>query len=249
MIKNLILIFAAFYALRSFGQMDYDLRATVRSYPRGLAFQSDVGYAQKIWGNDDVMYGYIRSGLNLQSSVVVNYLGAQVDFYPISFLGISFGKTLGHRDYDEFQGFNCETLSCTNSIEKTHLGVNLALAYKNLKFINFYKKQDFKNKTPGEFFAEEFSNLVGFEDDELVTNVSLLGYDINSKLMVGLLHMYNKMDKTSQRSRMNLFLANYTSGAFTYQLGLGEFYNRNSHRHLSSLFVVKWTGAKGLKLF
>ncbi len=245
----MILIFAAFYALKSLGNVDYDVRASLRGYPSGIAVQSDIGYGQKLWGKDDVMYGYIRPGINLQSSAVVNYAGAQLDFYPISFFGVSVGKTYGNRSYDDFQGFNCQELSCENSIEKTHLAINLALAYKKVKFINFYKKQDFDNKTPGSFFAEEFSNLVGFEGDKLATNASILGYDINKNLMIAYLHMYNKMENTNQRSRMNLILGNYKKGQFTYQVGAGNFYNRNSKNHFSALFVVKWTGAKGLRLF
>ena len=249
MIRNLILIFAALYALKSFGNLDYDLRFTSRSYPQGMAFQSDIGYGHKLWGSGDVMYGYIRPGINFQASGVVNYAAAQLDFYPVSFLGFSVGKTYGNRSFDKFQGFDCETLSCENSIEKNHLAVNLALGFKNLKLINLFKRQDFENESPNQFFAEEFSNLVGFEDDELTTNITFLAYEFNKNFLLGLFHMYNKMDKTAQRSRTNLIMANFISGNFTYQTGIGTFNNRNDIDHFSALFIINWKGAKGLRLF
>ena len=249
MIRNLILLFASFYALKSFGKLDYDLRLASRSYPQGIAAQSDIGYGYKLWEKDKVMYGYLRPGLNFQASGVVNYAGAQLDFYPVSFIGISYGKTYGHRSFDEFQGFDCQSISCENSIEKNHLGVNIALSYKNIKLINLYKKQDFSNETPGQFFAEEYSNLVGFEDDELTTNVTLLGYQLTEKLLIGFFHMYNKMERTNQISRARLLMGNFTSGDFVYQAGIGAFENRNKVDHLSAIFILSWKGAKGLRLF
>lgn len=262
MIRNLILLLAACYALKSYAQLDYNLKGTYRSYPSGIAANSDIGYGKKIWGEDSkVMYGYLRTGVNIQTSALVNYVGAQFDFYPVSFLGLSYGKTYGKKSYDDFSGFDCSELTCKHSVEKDTLSVNLALAYKKFKFIYNYKKQDFKNKTGNSFFAEEFSNLIGYKDAKLVTHTTVYGFDLSRNFMIGLLGVYNKMTNPSSidaissvdvgtgDSLMAMLIGSYKKKKITYQVGLGAFENRKNNQNFAALFIVNWNGSLGVKLF
>ena len=261
MIRNIILILAALYSLKSWAELDYNFKGTLRTYPTGIAATSEVGYGYKLWGSGDVMYGYIRPGINIQKSGVVNYAGAQLDFFPVSFFGVSYGKTYGKKDHDDFSGFDCVELLCEHSVEKDILKVSLVLAVKKFKLLYFYNQQDFKNKTGFSFFAEEFSNLVGFQDAKLKTNVAVLGYDLSKDLMLGLLGMFNEIENSNtnlgsslvnvgtNKSNMMMLIGNLKRKNISYQLGLGAFENRYDKTHFSGLFVVTWNGAKGLRLF
>lgn len=248
--KKLILLLAALMALKSFGETDYNLMTSVRGYPQGLSLTADLGKSLKLWGKDSgVLYGYMRPAVNFQTSALVNYATARVELFPISFLGAYYAQSKGWRSVEKLQGFDCENLSCDSGSDKTHYGINAALAFGNFKLVNFYNVSDLEYETDEISIAEELSNLVVEKEDTLKNNISVIGYQVSSALMLGVLNSYYVTEKTKQSSNMLMGLGAYTKGKWVYQMGLGNFHSRDNHNHFSALLIVKWNGEKGLKLF
>lgn len=231
-----------------YSQTDYFLQTSLRSYPVGAAVSAEAGHGLKLYEVNNVLYGYVRAAANVQSSVVINYASVQVDIYPVSFFGLYAGKTIGQRSAKKLHGFDCDEVKCDNNLDKMYYGANLALAYKKIKFVNYYRKT---NITPEDntIYAEEYSNLIAIDKDILSTHTSLLGYDLNEKNMLGLLYLKNKIKNNDQSSQMTMLLLQHKVDKKSYQIAIGEFENRNNKSHFAGLFLFKWDFEKGLRLF
>lgn len=233
----------------AFSQTDYFVQGSLRSYPMGTAVNAEVGEGYKFYDKDKVLYGYIRAALNLQSSVLVNYAQAQLELYPVSFLGFYAGKAYGKRSSKKLQGFDCEEIECETDLAKNYFGINLALAFKNIKFINFYKRSTLDSKQENKYFAEEYSNLIGINEDTLISHTSILGYDLNEENMIGLLYLRNQMHNLDQESVMKMFVWQKKVDDKSFQLGAGEFKTREDVSHFGALLLFKWDMVKGVRLF
>jgi hypothetical protein len=252
MIKNLVLVIIALYALSAFANTDYSLQGTYRGYPLGASVDADAGYSFKLWesNKNKAFYGYVRPAAQIKTSGIVNYVSQQVDFFPISFLGFYVGRSDGFRNVNDLQGFDCaESVNCGSDLSKTYMGANLALAHKKFILLNLYRIEKLDYDTNQNFIAEETSNLIVSNDDEVKSLTTVFGYQLAEDKMLALLNVSYKSDDYNQDSNMLMALGQLTRGKISYQLGLGNFKNRNDKNHFSSLFIVKWSGEKGLRLF
>jgi len=250
--KNLILFVLVLYAFSTFAKSDYSLQGTIRSYPMGASIDADLGHSLKLWksNKNKAFYGYVRPSVSLKTSGLVNYVSQQVDIFPISFFGAYVGRSNGLRNLTELQGFDCDTVNCGSDLSKGYFGVNLALAHKQWVFLNLYRHEELSyDEASVRNFAEETSNLIVKDEDTMKSNTTVLGYNINEKIMIAALNVLYKTKELNQESKMLMGLGQYKLGKLSYQLGLGKFKNRNDKNHFSGLFIIKWSGEKGLRLF
>lgn len=150
---------------------------------------------------------------------------------------------------ENLQGFDCSLVNCDSELDQSQFGYKLALAYKKIRLLNFYDIHDIEYKDSQLSFAHETSNLILEKNDKLLNNISVLGYQVSSKIMVGVLNSYYRTKNSKQNSNMLMGLGAYTKDKWAYQLGIGNFRNRNSKNHFSTLLIISWNGDKGLKLF
>lgn len=252
MIKNIILVIIALYALSTFGQTDYSLQTTIRTYSLGASVDGDLGYAYKFWNSDKnkAFYGYFRPSVQIKTSGVVNYISQQMDFFPISFFGMYIGRSSGYRNLNDLQGFDCSnSVNCGADNTKGYYGVNLALAYKKFVLLNLYRVEEIDYDTKELFIAEETSNLIVKPEDTVKSLTSVFGYKLAEDKMLALLNVNYTTKEYDQDSQMTMLLGQFTKGKSSYQLGLGNFRNRNNKNHFSALLMYKWSGEKGLRLF
>lgn len=247
MILKFILI--TIFTFISFAQVDYSLSGSLRTYTKGVAVVSDAGYGYKFWEKDKIMYGYIRPSINLQTSILVNYASAQLDFYPVSFIGFYAGKSIGAKSIDELQGIDCKSIKCDGGVSKNYYGTNIALALSKIKFIHTFKLQQIDLKNHQGLFAEEFSNLIGRDKDVLITNTSILGFQASENSLLGLIYLQNNIKNNNQSSSMQMLLYQYKYENSSYGVAVGNHKNRFDHDHLSMLFLFKWDPQKGVRLF
>lgn len=235
--------------LNLFAKTDYFLQGSLRTYPIGTALNAEIGEGYKFYDRNKILYGYVRAAANAQTSVLVNYIGAQVELYPVSFFGIYAGKSIGKRSTKKLQGFDCDEIHCDTKLNKDYYGANLALAYKGIKFINFYKKVRLDTKTDNEYFADEYSNLIGVSRDTVSSLMTILGYDLDENNMLGLLQLKSMINNLDQESTMRMFLWQHKKEDKSYQFGIGNFNNRNDKNFLGGIFLIKWDLEKGVRLF
>ena len=86
---------------QAFDETLWDLKVglNARTYPIGAQAVATGGWNAKLWGDSNTWkYGYMRAALNVATSAVVNRVGGEFQFYPISILGISGGYDWGTRN-------------------------------------------------------------------------------------------------------------------------------------------------------
>ncbi len=247
MLKKLIVM--VFLSVSSYAELDYFLAGSFRSYPIGTAITAEIGKGFKFYEKNKILYGYLRPAINVQSSALINQASAQIDFYPVSFLGFYAGRGIGAKSTKKLQGFDCDVIKCDGGVSKTYFGVNLALAYKKLKFVSYLRRTQVDLNNHQGYFAEEFSNLIGLDKDRLTSYTGILGYDLDAKNFLALLYLSNKMQNTDQSSKMKMLLYQYRPDKVSYQAALGTFENRVASEHLALLLMFKWEFEKGVRLF
>ncbi len=248
MIK-IILLLSILFSFPVFAKVDFKADIIGRSYPIGMALMPEVGYAKAIWQKDKIKYGYIRSSLNAKISGLVNYSSVNIEVFPISFFGISFGKFYGVRNLKNVQNFDCSVIKCDGVLKKTNIKIQFAIAYKNFSFLNIFNSQQLSFQNENFHFVEESSSLPGISNDKLSTNTSFLNYSLNEKWSLGFARIFNKMKNTNQHTTLNISTVSMKLERWDIILGVGNFKTYQSVNHLSSLLLLKWKGSKGLRLF
>lgn len=248
---RILFVFTLCLLTNSFAKTDWDYRfqGSFRSYPQGGAIDSDLGVGKLLWKKNPILYGYVRSSLQLKTSAIVNYATAQLEVFPVSFIGLYIAKSYGHRSLTNLQGFDCLEVNCTSSVRKNLFGMNVALAYKKFKLVHFFRQEQIHYKDKANSFAEELSNLILTQNDKLDSFTTIFGRDLKDQWFVGALHLYSKAHHSASFSSMNFLVVQKTIERWSFQGGVGKFRTSLGKDHLSSLFIIRYNGKKGLRLF
>ena len=169
-----------------------------RSLPQGAAVQADPGFEYRLWGAKnsaaDFEYGYIRLAAPASTSLVVNRIGAQIEIFPISIMGLVVGQSYSSRSVD-LDTLPCDQVDCHGRLAKTYFRFHLVGAYGDLFFRPEWsiENQNFSRET---VYGDEGSNLVGTTGgDVLVKSEVLVGYALAPDWKVAFLaaraHMQN----------------------------------------------------------
>src|SRR5690606_39253684 len=104
-------------------QLSHDIRLglNARTYPIGAQITGALGVAYPLWGATSTWkYGYVRAGLNIGTSVVVNRIGGEIQFFPVSIAGITAGYDTGVRNFIP-RWLDCNTFECTGRVDRKYL--------------------------------------------------------------------------------------------------------------------------------
>lgn len=251
--KNLlfsIIIFSSILISSVNASVDYNVKAVTRSYPIALSFIGSLGYGYKFWGSDSgPLYGYIRPSVYAQTSGVINGLGAQIDFFPVSFLGFYGGSKIIKRGVDELGSYNCATTICNGTMKRNYFGFKFGLALKGAFLFIDGKKESAEVKDRIGVFAEETGTLLGASGgDDLTQVTSIVGYNLTKTLSIGALVQHSQMKKLKNKSVMSLGITKIDFEPWSITLGAGQFHTRQSSDHFTVLALFSWTGAKGVQL-
>jgi hypothetical protein len=251
--KNLIsglLIFISLSIYSVNASVDYNIKAVTRTYPVALSFIGTLGYGYKFWGSDSgPLYGYIRPSVYAQTSGVINGIGAQVDFFPVSFLGFYTGAKVVSRGTDELGTYNCAVTICNGTMNRKYFGFKFALAFKGLFLFIDGKKESAEVKDRIGVFAEETSTLLGQSGgDDLTQVTSIIGYELTKTFSIGALVQHGQMKKIENKSIMSLGITRMNFKPWSITIGAGQFHTRASTDHFTVLALFGWTGSKGVQL-
>jgi hypothetical protein len=231
-------------------QVDYDVKAVTRTYPVALSFIGTLGYGYKFWGSDSgPLYGYIRPSVYGQTSGVINGAGAQLDFFPVSFLGFYTGAKVIKRSTDDLGSYNCAATICNGTVNRNYFGFKLGLAFKGAFLFVDGKKESAKVKDRVGVFAEETSTLLGQSGgDDLTQVTTIIGYELTKTLSIGALVQHSQMEKLKNKSIMSLGITRMNFKPWSITIGAGQFHTRQSTDHFTVLALFGWTGSKGVQL-
>jgi hypothetical protein len=238
--KSFISLVFLLLPITLFAQFDLQVGTQARSYP-GVGFEGfiDTGYNYVFWGEYNPkkpFYGLIRPSMQSGTSVVVNNIQTQLEFYPISFLGIVIGKQFIRSDFD-FPNYDCEKIICRGNIEKKYIEYRLALGYKGFVSINTIRQDEntyYPRKKP---FAEFRTAMIADAHGEnAYSSRHILGVQKGKELFgIGLeySHLYESNQKWQQQ--FLVYQKQFDDYALTY--GFGTF--NSSYQDLAPIVLFR----------
>lgn len=241
-----------FFISNASASIDYNITSLLRSFPIGGFSQLTIGKSIKTWEqNKKVMYGFMRPSLSYKTSVLLNAISPQIDIYPISFIGLYTGKTFAKRRPTKLDTFNCEIIECQGDLQKSFFGIKMALAWKSYFLLYTYKQTDISILgSKFDYFVEETSSLQATSDNDLLKNHTLIiGKKLQNNYQAGLLFVHNKITNYPNNSYMLMAMAGLERNKFSYIFSSGIFKTRNNQQVWTTLFMIKWTGSKGILIF
>lgn len=245
----LLLISTASHAL------EYDSKFTtlLRSYPSATYISGTLGTSYSLWDRRDNakhLYGFARTSIYGQSSLVVNSYKAQIDLYPISIFGIYSGIGSTQKNYSKLPTFDCSKVDCNGITDKKYFGSRWGLKWKNFFATGDHKREWLTSNNTKSLFAEEQSSLIGSgEKDELTQHLLYSGIELNESFGIGPLFLFSNIKDLSQESSMSTLTLRYNAKQWTLLFGSGIFHSRDENNHFTIWGLLGFDGAKGLLIF
>jgi hypothetical protein len=164
-----------------------------RSYPVGAQFIGSAGVSVPIWGDTQKWkYGFARIALNGATSAVVNRVGAEIQLFPVSILGVSAGFDSGVRSFRP-RFVDCQNLECEGRVDRAYLRGQMFFGMKNV-FLNFnVRYEGIHSYESGRPFFDEMNLIWGRNYGETILQYNpLVLYRLNSVWMVGGISLYTR---------------------------------------------------------
>lgn len=246
--KKFLVLVTVLLSCSTFAEYDLTAMGGLRSYPLGAAIRVDAGIAQEIWRHNEQIYGFVRESAYAVTSGSINTIGARIDFFPISILGLVAGTEQVYRSSKELDTFDCDVQVCDADGGRSYIRVENVLAYKKFVLINDYQREFFDYKYDG--IVANALHTLELQDDDIVNLMrNILAYQYSSKYTFGIIHFRTWSEKTRQDSTYLGFLNQFKRGKWTYDVVLGGYHARSGDDHFSALLQFKYNFKKGLRLF
>jgi len=171
---------------------DFKMSLNGRTYPVGAQIAVLPGASKLLWGDsNDWKYGYVRLGLNLFTSAVVNRAGVEFQVFPISILGVSAGYDSGVRNFVP-KWLDCGMYACTGRVDRRYVRLNLFGAVKKVSFSLMAKFEELKGfQTVNKPLFDEMSLLaVRMTGENTITYSPAVLYRLDDKTQVGFASLY-----------------------------------------------------------
>jgi len=197
---NVFILFAVFPFFQTVNAVelkirpDFKLGLNGRTYPIGAQIAVLPGVSQLLWGDsNDWKYGYVRLGLNLYTSAIVNRAGLEFQFFPISILGVSAGYDSGVRNFVP-KWLNCGEYACTGRVDRKYVRLNLFGAVKKVSFSISAKFEELKGfQSVDKPLFDEMSLLaVKMSGENTLTYSPAVLYRLDDQTQVGFASLYSR---------------------------------------------------------
>lgn len=222
---------------------DFKLGFNGRTYPIGVQLMGNAGLGYPIWGDTDTWkYGYVRAGLNIMTSAVVNRAGIELQVFPISIFGVTAGYDTGVRNFVP-KWLNCDLYECVGRVDRKFLRVNAAAAYEDFSMMLMSRYEELRGfgATPKLVF-DETTLVVGRPNGENIftLNPALL-YRIDDSMGVGFASLYSHAIDTGGYSHLYGPIVNLTtSPKFSMILGAGLNSSPIVHSGFCGFFLLQY---------
>lgn len=210
--------------------------------PSGVLFSGTIAYNQKIWDKSSDQfwqYGYIRPVLNYDTSILVNSGSFELQFYPLSFFGISAGTFYSKREVNTIEDFDCEALSCKGSLYKNYYRLDLGLGFNNILSKVVYQKDFYETHDTDKDMGEFGTVLILPQgSSQMERKILFLGYKISDRANVGYLGLRYSVQSAS--SQADYAVINYKYDKMNWTAGVGAFQSDYKRSRLAALVKVSW---------
>ncbi len=182
---------------------DLRLNLNGRTHPVGAQIMGSLGLAYPLWGEIDTWkYGYLRGGLNLFTSAVVNRAGIEFQLFPISIAGVTVGYDTGIRNFLP-RFLDCNLYECTGRVDRKHIRFNLMAAHSGFAFMLMGRYEEIRGFNSIKPVYDEITLLIGRRSGErIVTFNPVLLYRVAEHASVGLVSLYSHAVDTGGYSHL-----------------------------------------------
>jgi hypothetical protein len=232
---------------------DLFLGAQGRSAPSiGAEVYAESGYNLVWWGEKkqkkDVFYGLIRPSLALSSSGVINSGKAEIEFFPVSFIGFAAGRQLIHSNY-EFPFFNCDEVVCKGMYERNFVEAKMALGAKRWVVVAHYKVDVLEAPRDNLMMADWRHVIIGNPGREIQIEKKLILAKAFGNELAGI--MIENVQFQGSRERKESFAGIYQvrHNDTNYMVGLGAYHTSQEPMGAIIYFRINHVSIPSLKLF
>ncbi len=232
---------------------DLSLGLQGRTLPSfGAEIYAESGYNFVFWGQKkapkDILYGLIRPSIGGSTSAVVNSVKAEIEVFPISFLGFAAGRQFLNSNF-EFPFFDCEKVRCRGEYVRNFVESKMVMGFKGWVAMANYKVDTLRSPDHTRDMADWRNVIVGEPGEEVQIEKKLLVGKLFSNKMVGIL-IENVMFVDS-RERKESFAAIYQEryNETNYMFGVGGFHTDQQPMGLQVYFRIHHIALPSLKLF
>jgi hypothetical protein len=231
------------------GLWDAKLNLVGRTYPIGAQFQGTAGYSHRLWGDTATWkYGYIRAAANLATSVVINRVGGELQFFPISIVGISAGYDLGVRNFT-MRFLDCSLYACNGILERRFIKLNAVGAYQGVIFSFLMRYENIRAPEATKPLFDEVTLLVGRAsgEDTITLNPALL-YTIDSTWKVGATSIYSRAVDTGGYTNLYGPVVSWARDEWNIFFGAGLNRSPVVHSGFAGFFSINYAFAPSLSI-
>lgn len=245
--KFLIGAIALIFSMQTQAFFERKLGAMVISNPIGASLSAGLAYNYKVWSDSDVnfwKYGYIRPKVNYDTSYAINTFSGEIQLFPISLLGVSFGSFHAYRNVKELWSFNCDTYNCAGQLRRNFYRINLNLGYKDyVTSIAFTKDYLYTSDAYLPFVDYSSMLLIEGPSSEQDRLLAFFGYKLSEKLNVGVIEMYSQIHNKSgsNKSEAQFLAVNAKADDMNWVVGMGTFGSDYHEKFFSLLVKVSWS--------
>jgi hypothetical protein len=209
----------------SFAKFDAATGFQARTQPMvGGEVYGELGWNQLLWGKEDSLFrGFLRPNILGATSVVVNSIKSELEFYPVSFLGFSYAYQKVQSDFN-FPFFDCEEIYCKGRQERRYFETRLALGYKGWILLTFWREDHVQYDQHNKPFGDFRKVIVGNAGHDLAHEVKMVfGKILAPKKMIGIAAETAKFELSGQISETYFGVYQFPYKDSTIAIGAGSF--------------------------
>jgi hypothetical protein len=249
MIQFLIFLFA----ITSWAKVDLNMGLQGRTVPGiGAELYADSGYNLLLWGRKkrsrDVLYGLIRPSFSLSTSGVINSAKAELEVFPISFLGISAGRQYSYANFD-FPFFNCEEISCHGEFTRDWVTSKMAMGAKGYIAIANYTVYTMGAPDHSLPMADWKNVIIGNGGREVQIERKLLLGKVFGKNLLGILLEDVQFEGSREKKESYAAVYQFGKDKTNYMIGAGSFRSTQQPQAFIIYFRIHHVPLASLKLF
>jgi hypothetical protein len=230
------------FSLNTFAQFDLSAGMQGRTLPAlGAEVYADAGYSQLLWGerkagDKNILFGLIRPSIAGSSSAVINSIKAEIEVFPISFLGFAFGRQYIHSNYD-FPFFNCDEVICQGNYTRNYVETKMALGAAGWVTLLSYRYDTLRAPNNSRPIADWRHVIVGEPGEEVQIERKALIAKMHGHHMFGVLAENVRFEGSGEFKESYAAVYQYKPEAVAYMIGAGPF--RTSREPLGLIFYFR----------
>jgi hypothetical protein len=239
--------------------LDLMVESSGRYYPVGGATYVEAGDSRLLWGGNGTGrppeqgagYGYWRPSVGATYADYYRSARAQVDLFPVAFLGLRAGGRLVDNG-DDYPAYDCEASGdrCRGRFTATYAEARLALGYDPWFAALTAKATDMERRDSerGPFIEPSAGLLLSAEGDRLHEVNAYLGRPVGPVSTV-YSQYYAETRHRDGHARMHLLSATYRNGPWRFTAGAGAFRSALKQWRPTTVAVLSWTPLPSAALF